>query len=100
MSPISAPLYNVCVKVRQTEDCYWPANPLKSELLAGIGTKVQKGANIYFVFCANFCSLLYTFHLDVLFFRVITKMFGNFWSNVVILVNFWSFNPIHVQVIL
>ena len=25
-------------------------------------------------------------------------MFGNFWSNVVILVNFWSFNPIHVQV--
>ena len=30
--------------------------------------------------------------------RVITKMFGNFWSNVVILVNFWSFNPLHVQV--
>ena len=29
--------------------------------------------------------------------RVITKMFGNFWSNVVILVNFWSFNPLHVQ---
>ena len=29
--------------------------------------------------------------------RVITKMFGNFWSNVVILVNFWSFNPIHVE---
>ena len=29
--------------------------------------------------------------------RVITKMFGNFWSNVVILVNFWSFNPIHVN---
>ena len=27
-------------------------------------------------------------------------MFGNFWSNVVILVNFWSFNPIHVQVFL
>ena len=22
---------------------------------------------------------------------------GNFWSNVVILVNFWSFNPIHVE---
>ena len=32
--------------------------------------------------------------------RVITKMFGNFWSNVVILVNFWSFNPLHVQVCL
>ena len=32
--------------------------------------------------------------------RVITKMFGNFWSNVVILVNFWSFNPLHVQVTL
>ena len=31
-------------------------------------------------------------------FRVITKMFGNFWTNVVILVNFWSFNPLHVQV--
>ena len=30
-------------------------------------------------------------------FRVITKMFGNFWSNVVILVNFWSFNPLHVS---
>ena len=30
--------------------------------------------------------------------RVITKMFGNFWTNVVILVNFWSFNPLHVQV--
>ena len=30
-------------------------------------------------------------------FRVITKMFGNFWSNVVILVNFWNFNPIHVS---
>merc|ERR1719499_2119369 len=29
--------------------------------------------------------------------RVITKMFGNFWTNVVILVNFWSFNPLHVQ---
>ena len=25
-------------------------------------------------------------------------MFGNFWTNVVILVNFWSFNPLHVQV--
>jgi hypothetical protein len=32
--------------------------------------------------------------------RVITKMFGNFWTNVVILVNFWSFNPLHVQVII
>ena len=30
-------------------------------------------------------------------FRVITKMFGNFWSNVVILVNFWSFNPLHIS---
>ena len=30
--------------------------------------------------------------------RVITKMFGNFWTNVVILVNFWSFKPLHVQV--
>ena len=46
--------------------------------------------------------------------RVITKMFGetlkhmfsdlkydlnsgNFWTNVVILVNFWSFNPLHVE---
>ncbi|XP_023322043.1 uncharacterized protein LOC111696620 [Eurytemora carolleeae] len=29
--------------------------------------------------------------------RVITKMFGNFWTNVVILVNFWSFKPLHVQ---
>ena len=29
--------------------------------------------------------------------RVITKMFGNFWTNVVILVNFWSFNTLHVQ---
>ena len=29
--------------------------------------------------------------------RVLTKMFGNFWTNTVILVNFWSFNEIHVQ---
>jgi len=29
--------------------------------------------------------------------RVVTKMFGNFWTNVVILVNFWSFNPLHVM---
>ena len=34
--------------------------------------------------------------VNVVVFRVITKMFGNFWSNVVILVNFWSFNPLHV----
>ena len=29
---------------------------------------------------------------------MITKMFGNFWSNVVLVVNFWSFKKIHVQV--
>ena len=40
-----------------------------------------------------------SFSKDEIFslFRVITKMFGNFWSNVVILVNFWSFNPLHVS---
>ena len=40
-----------------------------------------------------------SFSQDKIFslFRVITKMFGNFWSNVVILVNFWSFNPLHVS---
>ena len=35
--------------------------------------------------------------VNVVVFRVITKMFGNFWSNVVILVNFWSFNPLHTS---
>lgn len=29
---------------------------------------------------------------------MITKMFGNFWSNVVLVVNFWSFKNLHVQV--
>ena len=29
---------------------------------------------------------------------MITKMFGNFWSNVVLVVNFWSFKKSHVQV--
>ena len=28
---------------------------------------------------------------------MLTKMFGNFWSNVILVVNFWSFKEIHVQ---
>ena len=28
---------------------------------------------------------------------MLTKMFGNFWSNVVLVVNFWSFKQIHVD---
>lgn len=28
---------------------------------------------------------------------MITKMFGNFWSNVVLVVNFWSFRQTHVE---
>eukprot|EP00096_Caligus_rogercresseyi_P006745 TRINITY_DN2353_c0_g1_i1.p1 TRINITY_DN2353_c0_g1~~TRINITY_DN2353_c0_g1_i1.p1 ORF type:complete len:788 (-),score=160.43 TRINITY_DN2353_c0_g1_i1:106-2409(-) len=28
---------------------------------------------------------------------MITKMFGNFWTNVVLVVNFWSFKTIHVE---
>ena len=28
---------------------------------------------------------------------MLTKMFGNFWSNVVLVVNFWSFKEIHVE---
>ncbi len=28
---------------------------------------------------------------------MITKMFGNFWTNVVLVVNFWSFKDIHVR---
>ena len=46
----------------------------------------------------RFASKSYFVNLKILsFLRVITKMFGNFWSNVVILVNFWSFNPLHVS---
>ena len=26
---------------------------------------------------------------------MITKMFGNFWTNVVLVVNFWSFRDVH-----
>ena len=29
---------------------------------------------------------------------MITKMFGNFWSKTVLVVNFWSFKKTHVQV--
>ena len=28
---------------------------------------------------------------------MITKMFGNFWTNVVLVVNFWSFKEIHAE---
>jgi len=28
---------------------------------------------------------------------MITKMFGNFWTNVVLVVNFWSFKEVHVN---
>ena len=28
---------------------------------------------------------------------MLTKMFGNFWTNVVLVVNFWSFKDIHAQ---
>lgn len=28
---------------------------------------------------------------------MLTKMFGNFWTNVVLVVNFWSFKGIHVE---
>ena len=28
---------------------------------------------------------------------MLTKMFGNFWTNVVLVVNFWSFKETHVQ---
>ena len=28
---------------------------------------------------------------------MITKMFGNFWTNVVLVVNFWSFRDVHVR---
>ena len=46
----------------------------------------------------RFASWSYFVNLKTFaFLRVITKMFGNFWSNVVILVNFWSFNPLHVS---
>ena len=46
---------------------------------------------------SEFSLLPITEQLIYFVIRVITKMFGNFWSNVVILVNFWSFNPIHVN---
>ena len=28
---------------------------------------------------------------------MLTKMFGNFWTNVVLVVNFWSFKSLHVE---
>ena len=28
---------------------------------------------------------------------MLTKMFGNFWTNVVLVVNFWSFKAIHAE---
>ena len=28
---------------------------------------------------------------------MLTKMFGNFWKNVVLVVNFWSFKSVHVE---
>lgn len=28
---------------------------------------------------------------------MLTKMFGNFWTNVVLVVNFWSFKELYVE---
>ena len=47
---------------------------------------------------------IYVHTNDFFFFRpfkrtlsMLTKMFGNFWTNVVLVVNFWSFKDIHAQ---